>query len=111
LIRILLDGRPVGDGRQGIARYLFSLTPYLAAEPDLDLTVACAPRWESTFRSMGVRTVATSVAFTSPIAPFSLALIQRQVRPDVTFCPSFAALSILLAHARSTSRRITTRAA
>ena len=65
------------------------LAPHLVAAEGTEWTVACAPAWASHFRELGMRPVVTSVAFTSPLAPVSLARIQGEGRPDVTFCPSF----------------------
>lgn len=79
----------MGDGRHGIARYVLSMAPHLVAASGTEWTAVCAPAWEERFRSLGMRTVVTGLRFTSPLAPFQLARIQRDVRPDVTFCPSF----------------------
>ena len=57
LNRILLDARPIGDGRHGIARYILSLAPHLAAASVFEWTVVCAPEWEAFFAGLGMRTV------------------------------------------------------
>jgi alpha-1,3-rhamnosyl/mannosyltransferase len=91
-VEVLIDGRPIRDGRHGIARYTLALLRRLpSVASDFRVTVVCAPENEDLVASLGHATIVTRAGFTSPEGPLLLSLIQRRVRPDVTFCPSFAA--------------------
>lgn len=66
-----------------------ALAPHLARDPRFSWVVAVAPEWAGTFTRLGMDVHLTTVPFTSPIAPLTLAVLQRKVKPDATFCPSF----------------------
>jgi glycosyltransferase involved in cell wall biosynthesis len=92
IVDVLIDGRPIADGRHGIARYTLALLRRLPeVAPDVRATVVCAADTEKLVASFGHRTIVTRSGFTSPEGPLVLSVIQRRERPDVTFCPSFAA--------------------
>jgi glycosyltransferase involved in cell wall biosynthesis len=90
-MHVLIDGRPITDGRHGIGRYTLAVLRTLPeAATDLRATVICTPEIEELVASLGHATIVTNAKYLSSAGPVVLAAIQRQVRPDVTFCPSFA---------------------
>lgn len=90
-MHVLIDGRPITDGRHGIGRYTLAVLRHLQeVAPDLRATVICTPDSEQLVASFGHATIVTHVGYLSIVGPVVLAAIQRRVRPDVTFFPSFA---------------------
>jgi len=90
MIRVLIDGRCVRGALHGIARYTLALAQQLPrVAPDLDLAVLCHPDSAARFADAGVRVAPCAVEFTAPTAALALSRAERQLQPDVFFCPSF----------------------
>lgn len=90
VIKVLVDGRAVHGAVHGIARYTIALVRELTAQArDLSLQVICHPDAQPLFASMGVATICSRVGFVSLRSPLLLSHLERQLKPDVVFCPSF----------------------
>ncbi len=87
--RVLIDGRAVHGALHGIARYTLALVEELARDQRLSLLVLAHPDAAKTIRRLGAEVIPEPCPFVAPQAPLVLARHERQLRPELWFCPSF----------------------